>query len=129
MLLSVPSKVLTRIILERLRDALDKKLRQEQAGFRQDRSCTDHIATLRIIIEQSLEWQSPLYMTFVDFEKAFDSNTQGKANKTIHGNDGSKTGMYAIANDILDGDRLDHAEGHKKRHRNPVEFHKKVGGS
>ncbi|XP_059159472.1 uncharacterized protein LOC131943390 [Physella acuta] len=73
MLLSVPSKVLTRIILERLRDALDKKLRQEQAGFRQDRSCTDHIATLRIIIEQSLEWQSPLYMNFVDFEKAFDS--------------------------------------------------------
>ncbi|XP_059176593.1 uncharacterized protein LOC131956194 [Physella acuta] len=138
MLLSVPSKVLTRIILERLRDALDKKLGQEQAGFRQDRSCTDHIATLRIIIEQSIEWQTPLYMTFVDFEKAFDKtiqrlhqsgNTQGKANKTIHNDDGSKTGMYAIANDILDGNRLDHAEGHKKRHRNPVEFYKKVGGS
>jgi len=73
MLLSVPSKVLTRVILERLKEALDKKLRTEQAGFRQDRSCTDHIATLRIIIEQSMEWQSPLYMTFVDFERAFDS--------------------------------------------------------
>lgn len=73
MLLSVPSKVLTRVILERLREALDKRLRPEQAGFRQDRSCTDHIATLRMIIEQSIEWQSPLYLTFVDFEKAFDS--------------------------------------------------------
>ena len=73
MLLSVPGKVLTRIILERLKEALDVKLRPEQAGFRQGRSCADHIATLRIIIEQSLEWQSPLYMTFVDFEKAFDS--------------------------------------------------------
>jgi hypothetical protein len=73
MLLSIPSKVLTRIILERLKEALDKRLRSEQAGFRQDRSCTDHIATLRIIIEQSIEWQSPLYTTFVDFEKAFDS--------------------------------------------------------
>ena len=73
MLLSVPGKVLTRIILERLKEALDVKLRPEQAGFRQGRSCTDHIATLRIIIEQSLEWQSPLYMTFVDFEKAFES--------------------------------------------------------
>ncbi|XP_059176529.1 uncharacterized protein LOC131956122 [Physella acuta] len=73
MLLSAPSKVLTRIIIERLRDALDKKLRQEQACFLQDRSCMDLIATRLIIIEQSFEWQSFLYMTFVDFEKAFDS--------------------------------------------------------
>ena len=43
MLLSIPGKVLTRIILERLKT------------------------------EQSLEWQSPLYSVFVDFQKAFDS--------------------------------------------------------
>ena len=73
MLLSIPGKVLSRIILERLKTALDKTLRDEQAGFRQDRSCTDHIATMRIIIEQSLEWQTPLYTVFVDFQKAFDS--------------------------------------------------------
>nr|KAG5687076.1 hypothetical protein BaRGS_017094 [Batillaria attramentaria] len=73
MLLSIPGKVLTRIILERLKTALNKTLREEQAGFRNDRSCTDHIATMRIIIEQSLEWQTPLYSTFVDFQKAFDS--------------------------------------------------------
>ena len=73
MLLSVPSKVLSRIILNRLKKAIDSKLRPEQAGFRQDKSCTDHIATLRIIIEQSIEWQSSLFVTFVDFEKAFDS--------------------------------------------------------
>ena len=73
MLLSVPSKILTRIILERLKKALNKTLREEQAGFRQDRSCTDHIATLRIIIQQSKEWQSPMYSVFIDFQKAFDS--------------------------------------------------------
>ena len=73
MLLSVPSKILSRIILDRLKRAIDSQLRSEQAGFRQDKSCTDHIATLRIIIEQSIEWQSSLYITFVDFEKAFDS--------------------------------------------------------
>ena len=28
---------------------------------------------MRIIIEQSLEWQAPLYAVFVDFQKAFDS--------------------------------------------------------
>src|ERR1700753_1258489 len=32
----------------------------------------DHIASLRIIVEQSLEWQSSLYMNFIDFKKAFD---------------------------------------------------------
>ena len=64
---------MTRIILEQLKDAIDKKLRPEQAGFRQDKSCTDQIATLRIIIEQSLEWQSTLYLNFIDFQKAFDS--------------------------------------------------------
>ena len=37
MLRSIPGKVLTRIILERLKTAFDKKLRDEQAGFRQDR--------------------------------------------------------------------------------------------
>ena len=73
MLLSIPGKVLTRIMLERLKTTLDKRLRDEQAGFRQDRSCTDHVATMRIIIEQSLEWQAPLYAVFVDFQKAFDS--------------------------------------------------------
>ncbi|XP_062610980.1 uncharacterized protein LOC134272831 [Saccostrea cucullata] len=31
------------------------------------------IASLRIIIEQSLEWKSPLYVNFIDYEKAFDS--------------------------------------------------------
>ncbi|XP_043921714.1 cyclic nucleotide-gated cation channel beta-3 [Protopterus annectens] len=72
-LLSVPGKVFNHILLERIKDITDKKLREEQAGFRKNRSCTDQIATLRIIVEQSVEWSSPLHINFVDFEKAFDS--------------------------------------------------------
>ncbi len=72
-LLSIPGKILSRILLERMKDSLDKKLREEQAGFRKNRSCTDHIFTLRTIIEESLEWQSSTYLNFIDFEKAFDS--------------------------------------------------------
>ena len=56
-----------------MKTEVDKVLRDEQAGFRQERSCTDQIATLRIIIEQTIEWQTSLYLTFIDFEKAFDS--------------------------------------------------------
>ncbi|VDO72603.1 unnamed protein product [Schistosoma margrebowiei] len=37
------------------------------------RSCTDRIATLRIIVKQSVEWNSSLYINFIDYEKAFNS--------------------------------------------------------
>ena len=55
MLLSTAGKVLNRRILERLKVEVDDRLRDEQAGFRKERSCTDHIAIFRIIVEQSLE--------------------------------------------------------------------------
>ena len=73
LLLTVASKVLCKIILERMKDALDSRLRDEQAGFRKERSCCDQIATLRITVEQSLEWNTGLYLVLVYFEKAFDS--------------------------------------------------------
>ena len=47
--------------------------RKEQAGFRKGRGTTDQIFILRNIIEQCVEWQAPLYINFIDFEKAFDS--------------------------------------------------------
>jgi len=71
-LLSVPGKLFNRIILERMKGEMDPWLRDQQAGFCPNRTC-DQIVTLRIIVEQSLEWNSPLYINFVDYEKAFDS--------------------------------------------------------
>ena len=52
---------------------MDKTLRQEQAGFRKGRGTTEQIFVLRNIIEQALEWNSGLYLCFIDFQKAFDS--------------------------------------------------------
>ncbi|VDP69745.1 unnamed protein product [Schistosoma curassoni] len=56
-----------------MKDCVDAQLRNQQAGFRKDRSCTDQIATLRISVGQSIEWNSSLYINFIDYEKAFDS--------------------------------------------------------
>ncbi|VDP32070.1 unnamed protein product [Schistosoma margrebowiei] len=56
-----------------MKDCVDAQLRDQQAGFRKDRSRTDQIATLRIIVEQSIEWNSSLYINLSDYEKAFDS--------------------------------------------------------
>lgn len=72
-LLSVPSKVFCGILLGRIDSAIDNRLREEQAGFRKGRGCIDQIFTIRNIIEQCLEWNSPLYINFIDFQKAFDS--------------------------------------------------------
>ena len=72
-LLSLTSKVFSRIVLSRLTAVLEKDLRPQQAGFRPGRSCSDHIFTLRQILEQSKEWNTPLYIIFIDLEKAFDS--------------------------------------------------------
>ena len=72
-LLPVVSKVLGRIVIDRIRNGVDNKLRKEQAGYRTGRGTTDQVFVLRNIIEQCNEWQAPLYINFVDFEKAFDS--------------------------------------------------------
>lgn len=72
-ILNIIIKILAMIILERIAPIIHAKLRNEQAGFRPGKSCTDHISSLRIIIEQSAEFNSPLYMAFVDFERAFDT--------------------------------------------------------
>ena len=72
-LLSITSKVFSRVILNRISTALDPMLRKEQAGFRKGRSCGEHIFTLRQILEQCQEWKTPCYVNFIDFEKAFDS--------------------------------------------------------
>ncbi|VDQ05764.1 unnamed protein product [Trichobilharzia regenti] len=53
MLLSTPRKVLSRIILERMKNALDAELRHppEEAKFRKSKSWAHRIATLRIVIK------------------------------------------------------------------------------
>ena len=53
MLLVTASKVLSKILIERLKSGADKRLRAEQAGFRQGRSTVDQTFILRNIIEQS----------------------------------------------------------------------------
>ena len=73
MLLSIPGKVLNRVMLKKMKNAVDTKLRDNQAGFRQNRSCADQIATLRIILEQVSEFNFSIYTDFIDFQKAFDS--------------------------------------------------------
>ena len=72
-LLSIPGKVFCSVLLQRLKEEVDNILREEQAGFRKGRSCSEQIFSLRNIIEQCQELQTPLMINLIDFKKAFDS--------------------------------------------------------
>ena len=70
-LLNIIRKILATIIYNRLKEELEPKVRPEQAGFWPNKSCAHHINTLRIIVEQSVEFRSPLQLVFIDFQQTF----------------------------------------------------------
>lgn len=61
--------ILCSIIIENTKHETDKLLGETQADFRWERSFIDHIATLRIIFEQSVDWQIFLYLNFLTSKK------------------------------------------------------------
>ncbi|KAE9418081.1 hypothetical protein Angca_007740, partial [Angiostrongylus cantonensis] len=72
-LLSVVYKLFARVILNRIDRTLDEKQPCEQAVFRKGLSTMDDIQTATRLIEVSREYKRPLYLTFIDLKKTFDS--------------------------------------------------------
>ena len=71
-LISHPSKVTLKIMLNRLKPQAEKTIAEEETGFRAGRSTTEQIFNLRILCEKYLQHQQDPYHVFVDFKKAFD---------------------------------------------------------
>ena len=65
------SNLFSGIIRNRIKKALEKLLREAQAGFRENRSCRDIFNKIRIILGQPSEWNTTLRVAFIDFEKSF----------------------------------------------------------
>ena len=74
-LLSVPGKLFTRILLKRALMAIQGSRRPQQAGFMPNRSTTDHISCIRLLIEKHREFRKDrqLFIAFIDLKAAFDS--------------------------------------------------------
>ena len=72
-LMSAVAKVMGKVLIRRISVGLDSKLRREQAGFRRGRSTIEQIFVLMNIVEQAIEWNSSLYVSFVGYKNAFDS--------------------------------------------------------
>ena len=68
-LISHSSKVMLKVILNRLKLQAEEIIAEEQAGFRAGRSTTEQIFNLKILCEKSLKHQQNLYHIFIDFKK------------------------------------------------------------
>ena len=61
-----------RILERRIIYIVEPQLSENQCGFRTNKGCSDAIFILRQLQEKHIEWNNPLYMAFIDQEKAFD---------------------------------------------------------
>ena len=68
-LFSHSSKVMLKIMLNRLQSQAEQIIAEEQAGFRAGRSTTEQIFNLGILCEKYLQHQQNLYHVFIDFQE------------------------------------------------------------
>ena len=66
------SKVMLKILQDRLQQYMNCELPDVQAGFRKGRETRDQIANICWITEKAREFQKNIYFCFIDYAKAFD---------------------------------------------------------
>ena len=71
-LLSIPSKVFAKAILNRLKPRAEQLLRESQCGFCRGRGCADQLFSLRMLMEKAREYNHPINACFIDLKKAYD---------------------------------------------------------
>ena len=72
-LLSHMCKYFTKILHKRMERVLNENQPREQAGFRRGYSTVDHLQTINQLIKKCSEFNRPLCIGCIDYEKAFDS--------------------------------------------------------
>ena len=77
-LVSHTSKVMLKILQDRLQQYVNSELPDVQAGFRKGRGTRDQIANIRWTIKKAREFQKNIYFCFIDYAKAFDCEDQNK---------------------------------------------------
>lgn len=71
-LLSIPYKVISKIILSRLECYSNEIIIEHQAGFIKGRSTTNQISILKEILAKYQEYSKDCFAVFTDFQKAYD---------------------------------------------------------
>ena len=71
-LISHASKVMLKILKDRLQQDMNCELPDVHAGFRKGRGTRDQIANIRWNMEKAREFEKNIYFCFIDYAKAFD---------------------------------------------------------
>ena len=66
------TKLLLKIVMDRMKMKVEAELDDAQSGFRQGKGTREGLLNLRLICERHLEVQKDVYICFLDYEKAFD---------------------------------------------------------
>ena len=71
-LISQATKVMIKILQDRIQQYVNRELPGVQSGFRKGRGTRDQIANICWIIDKIREFQKNIYSCFIDYIKAFD---------------------------------------------------------
>ena len=71
-MLNVVYKVFAQVLFGRLNPRAETVIGDYQCGFRRDRSTTDQIFNLRLILQKGREFQVRTHNLFIDFKQAYD---------------------------------------------------------
>ena len=72
-LISSMEKIFTTVILNRIRSCVDRVIKQQQGGFRPNKSTRDVVFGLWRDMDRKWRSKEGFIVTFIDFSKAFDS--------------------------------------------------------
>lgn len=77
-LLNTSYKVLSNLLLNRLKPFIKEVIGEYQAGFMEGKSTIDQIHIIKQVAEKSHEFNKDVHMLFVDFKAAYDSIDRNK---------------------------------------------------
>ena len=70
--MSQVTKLLLKIVMDRMKRKIEADIDSAQSGFRQGKGTREGLLTLRLICERHLEVPKYLNICFLDYEKTFD---------------------------------------------------------
>ena len=71
-LISHTTKIMLKILQDRLHQYLNRECPDDQTGFRKERGTRNQIASIHWIIKTAREFQKNIFSCFIDYAKAFD---------------------------------------------------------
>ena len=71
-IMSQVTKVLLKIVQERIREKVEFVLAEDQFGFRKGKGTREAVSCVRNLLERAIEMQNTVHLCFIDYRKAFD---------------------------------------------------------